>query len=338
MTRAYAETLTAAALGAMVFWFLSLPAASISGAMVGCAALIIAGRRAILHPALRDTGMLVGGITMGSAVTPEMIGAAHRYPGSLVMLVLSILATIWLTQHFLRHFGGLSRSTAFFASAPGALSTVLAVAAETRADLLQITIIQSFRLFVLVAILPTIVVATGGAGVAPPRTVADPLALIAMFGGGTAFAYGLAKLGMAAPWIFGGMVVSAALHGSGLVLGEAPHWLSEVGFALVGTYIGTRFATITKAMLGRSLLMSIGAFIVGLTVAMTTAFIVYKLMDIPFGQALVAFAPGGLEALVILGASLGLDPLYISLHHLLRFFSIALLMPLALPFLSCWKD
>jgi uncharacterized protein len=46
---------------------------------------------------------------------------------------------------------------------------------------------------------------------------------------------------------------------------------------------------------------------------------------------LVAFAPGGLEAMLVLGASLGLDPIYVGLHHLVRFFGIALLLPVAMP-------
>jgi membrane AbrB-like protein len=179
MTRADAETLAAAALGALVFVFLGLPAPAISGAMVGCAGLLALGRKTAMHPVLRDMGMLTGGITMGSAVTPEMIGAIYRYPASLIMLVASILATIGLTQLFLRRMGGLDRFTAFFASAPGALSSVLAVAAETRANLLQVTIIQSFRLFVLVAILPSIVVASCRCAPSPGRLNCLPCSVAA---------------------------------------------------------------------------------------------------------------------------------------------------------------
>jgi hypothetical protein len=35
--------------------------------------------------------------------------------------------------------------------------------------------------------------------------------------------------------------------------------------------------------------------------------------------------------MLVLGASLGMDPIYVGLHHLVRFFGIALALPLLLP-------
>jgi hypothetical protein len=44
-------------------------------------------------------------------------------------------------------------------------------------------------------------------------------------------------------------------------------------------------------------------------------------------DALVAFAPGGLEAMMVLALVLHLDPLYVGLHHLARFLGIGFLLP-----------
>ena len=60
---------------------------------------------------------------------------------------------------------------------------------------------------------------------------------------------------------------------------------------------------------------------------MIFAWLASVLIGVPFGQALVAYAPGGLEAMIILGAALDLDPIYVGLHHLVRFFGIGLLIP-----------
>jgi hypothetical protein len=43
---------------------------------------------------------------------------------------------------------------------------------------------------------------------------------------------------------------------------------------------------------------------------------------------MVAFAPGGLEAMTVLALALGLDPLYVGAHHLARFFAISFTLPL----------
>lgn len=328
------ETLAAASLGILVFNLIGLPAATLSGAMVGVAGLLALGRPARLADPLRDLGMLVGGVVMGSAVTPEMLAGLQRYPASLALFAASIAATMILTAAYLRRAGGWDRATAFFASAPGALSTVLSVAADTRADLLKVTIAQSVRLFLLVAALPSIVAAAGTPAAAAARGAAGWPSLAAMLAGGGALAFVLSRVGLAGPWIFGGMAVSAVLHATALVAGAPPDWLMELGFGIVGIFIGTRFAQITKATLFGSLALSLGAFVLGLASAGLFAYAASLTAGVSFGQALVAYAPGGLEAMIVLGAALGLDPIYVGLHHLVRFFGIALLIPFA----AGWAD
>jgi uncharacterized protein len=264
-------------------------------------------------------------------VTPEMLGGFQKYPLSIAVFVVSLAATIGLTQAFLHRAGGWDALTAFLASTPGALSTVLAVAAETKADMLKLTTVQSFRLFVLVAVLPSLVAATGGGGVAVARPDATLASLAAMCAAGLVVSLMMARVGMAAPWIFGGLMGSAVLHGTGAVIGDAPQWFMETSFALVGLYIGTRFSTITKAAFVGALTMSVGALLIGLAVAFAAAFLLHAVSGLELGMVLVAFAPGGLEAMLVLGASLGLDPIYVGLHHLVRFFGIALVLPVAVP-------
>jgi uncharacterized protein len=239
-----------------------------------------------------------------------------------------------VTQIFLRRYAGLDRFTAFFASAPGALSSVLAVASDTKADIVTVTMVQSFRLFMLVAVLPSFVSATGVSGVIPAsfQIGAGDLLIILVVGGVVALCLG--RLGMAAPWIFGGMVVSATAHGSGVVAGDVPGYVMQAGFGLVGMYIGTRFSFITKQVFFNTLVFSFWAFLLGLSVAVLGALLTTWLTGTPFGQALVAYAPGGLEAMIILGVALGLDPVYVGLHHLIRFFGIALLIPFAVGWLK----
>jgi uncharacterized protein len=325
--RADLETLLAAGLGVLLFNAISFPAATLSGAMLGVSLLLAAGREVRLHPWLRDLGMLLGGLAMGSSVTPEMLQGFQRYPASLVIFAVSIAATMILTQLYLRRVGGWDRATAFFAAAPGALTSVLAVAADTRADLLKVTMAQCVRLFMLVAFLPSLVSATSATGTALGQGPATVTALALLLAGGGLSGYGLQRLGMAAPWIFGGMVFSALLHATNVVQGNPPDWMLHLGFALVGVYIATRFAQITRKLLVATLAVSLGAFAVSIGVALAFAWVASLAVQVPFGQALVAFAPGGLEAMIILGVALGLDPIYVGLHHLVRFFGLGLLIP-----------
>ncbi len=325
--RAGSETLLAALAGIFVFNVAGLPAATLSGAMVGSAILLAAGRPIHLSGWIRDFGMLLGGLAMGSSVTPEMLNGLQRYPLSLVLFGLSVATMMIVIPIYLRRVAGWDRATAFFASAPGALTTVLAVAADTRADLLKVTMAQSLRLFMLVAVLPSVVAATGSAGAPLAHGIASGPALVLMIIGGGLIGYALMRLGMAAPWIFGGMVFSALLHGSALVVGDPPNWLLQIGFGIIGVFIGTRFSQITRKVLFSALAVSVVAFLIGLAISVIFALLASQLIGVPFGQALVAYAPGGLEAMIILGAALDLDPIFVGLHHLVRFFGIGLLIP-----------
>ena len=58
------------------------------------------------------------------------------------------------------------------------------------------------------------------------------------------------------------------------------------------------------------------------------------LAGVGLADALVAFAPGGLEGMMVLGLVLGLDPLYVGVHHLVRFLGIGLVLPVAVGFLG----
>ena len=328
------ETLCAAVAGMLLFTVIGLPAATLSGAMVGVAFLLLCGRPARLHHWLSNAGMLISGVSMGSSVTPEMLQGFSKYPVSLAIFAASIACTMLLMPIFLRRYAGLDRPTAFFASAPGALSSVLAVASETKADIVMVTMVQSFRLFMLVAVLPSFVVASGGTSVLPAVSNVGIKQLIAIVVGGSFAAICLGKLGMAAPWIFGGTVVSALAHGSGLIAGDVPYTVMQVGFGLVGVSIGVRFSFITKQVFFKTLTFSFLAFLLGFGLALLAAGLAVWMTGVSFGLALVAYAPGGLEAMIILSVALGLDPVYVGSHHLLRFFGIALLIPFAVGWLK----
>jgi hypothetical protein len=325
-----AATIAAGGFGAFVLHSLGFPAAVMSGGMLAVAALIALGIRPTLSAPTRDFCMLLCGASMGATVTPEMLKAIAAYPVSLFLFTVSIALTMVLSQVFLVRACRWDKLSAFFASAPGALSSVLAVAADTKADMVGISVVQGVRLFVLVAILPSVVSASGaGAGwIAPQAAMTPPvLALVLLLGFAVALLF--ERLNVPAAWIFAGMLCSAALHGGGTVEGAVPGALQIVAFLLVGIFVGTRFNGIDGQALARLFRVSIAAFGLGMLSAVLFSWLTARITGVAFGAALLAFAPGGLEAMIVLGAALGLDPLYVSVHHLYRFIGISLLVPVA---------
>jgi hypothetical protein len=64
------------------------------------------------------------------------------------------------------------------------------------------------------------------------------------------------------------------------------------------------------------------------------AYLATLAVDARFAEALVAFAPGGLEAMTMIAFALGLDRLFVGAHRLARFVVISA----ALPSLANWLE
>jgi hypothetical protein len=79
----------------------------------------------------------------------------------------------------------------------------------------------------------------------------------------------------------------------------------------------------------RLLLVSLGAFAVGMSIAVAISLFASSLLGLPLGQLLLAYAPGGLEAMTLLAYLLDLDPAFVAAHQLARYFGMVLLLPFA---------
>jgi uncharacterized membrane protein AbrB (regulator of aidB expression) len=81
-----------AALGGLVFHGLGVPAAWLSGSAIAATLWGLTGWAVPLPKALSDAAMLISGAAMGAAVSPAAIAAMGRYPGSLILLVIGVVA------------------------------------------------------------------------------------------------------------------------------------------------------------------------------------------------------------------------------------------------------
>jgi uncharacterized protein len=325
-------TLLIGGLGALVFVVLNLPTPFLSGPMVSLSISVLMGRPAVLDRRLCNAGLLIGGLTMGLGLTPEMLSGFVRYPISLAVLVAVVASTMMTSYWLFKRIGGWDNETAFFASVPGALSVVIATAADSKADQMRVVIVQSVRLFVLFALAPSILAFEGLKPVLNAAAEkAAPLWLVAITGGASVLcAIGFRRIRMAAPFLFAGLFVAGALKLGGQTDTTMPGWLAQVGFFLVGVFIGTRFNGITPANLRPLLGLAFVSVVLSFLLTMIAAVVAIRLIPgVSFSQAVVAYAPGALEGMIMLGAAMGLEPIFVGLHHLVRFLGISLLLPIA---------
>jgi len=322
-------TVLVGAFGGTVFYLLGLPAAWLSGAMVFVAVATLAGIRTAIPDPVRDALFFLVGISMGAGVSPDVAGRIAEWPVSMGLLAV-VVVLVTLAGYLVLHYGAhWSKETAYFGAIPGALSYVIALASDRGADLPRIASSQSLRLFVLVAILPFAVVSSngtqeGGGGALAHSTLMEialglPLCLLASLAA--------VRLKVPGGWMTGAFFTSAGLNASGVWTLVLPQYVVLPCFVMMGAMIGCRFAAMTFRQFVAVLGASLAAFSAAFLTSIAGALLVSALVDIPFGQALLAYAPGGLEVMTLLAFMLDLDPAFVAAHQIARFTAMVLLLP-----------
>ncbi len=326
-------TLLLGGVGAFAATRLGLPAPLIIGPAILVTIAGLIGLPAQIPSLLRDCVFVILGCVMGAGVTPQVLQAAYAWPLSLVLLVLCVAAIMAVTARLLQKMFGQDRLTAVLSSAPGHLSFVMGLGADSGGNMAAISIIQSIRLLSLTLIVPIFVTAFGHAlpqVAASASTVLAPVILLVLLTIAAAAGIGLRRVGMPAAYLMGGLLISSAAHISGLVEGTIPAWLSVPAYVAMGSLIGSRFAGVSLHDLGQYALAGLISTFATVAIAALGAWIASQATGLPLGQVLIAFAPGGVETMSALALLMHADPTYVAAHHVLRLFVLTALIPLFL--------
>jgi uncharacterized protein len=324
------RTIAIAALGGGLFALLGLPAPLIGGGMLAVAAATLNGVRVAIPIPLREAVFFILGVSIGSALSPESLAGIMVWPASLVILVLGVpLVTVGAA--LLLIWRGWPRNDALLATAPGALSTVLLVADAIGANVARIALVQTLRLAILVVLLPILIRLFGDTAQPATRGSAGTIdiAELALVGLAALAGIALARLvRLPAASLVGAMLGSGALYLSGVVATPIPDLVMVPGLVVISAYIGTRFAGMTMAGIRAGLVDGLYAFAAAFAISVALAGLVTLTLGLSFGETVLAFAPGGLEVMIVIALGLGLDAAYVALHQTIRFVVIAVGAPL----------
>ena len=328
-----AATLLVAFAGASLATELGVPASWLSGAMIAVTAASFGRLDTRLPAPLVEFSFLLIGTALGAGLTPELLRGVGAWPFSLAALFVAIVAITAGVRFYLVRVSRWDPETAFFSAVPGALAYVIAVAATTGADIRKVAVSQSIRIFLLIAVLPGVIVALeGGPAAAVAPLTAPWLQIILLVAVSSTVGFVFRRLRVPAGLLTGSFAGSSFLHGSGIVVGTLPQPAIILAFVLLGALVGSRFVGTSLGFLARVIVPSIGAFLVATIIATGFALAVAVVIDIPFDQAIVAFAPGGLDAMMSLALALHMDTAFVAAHQFARFAGIAF----GLPFFLRW--
>lgn len=325
-----AETLLIGTLGGGLFAWLGFPAGWLSGSMIAVAVAALARRPMQMPPPLARVVFVAVGISLGAAVTPETLRGVATWPFSVVMLAVAVICATFASAFYLNKLHRWDMLSALFGSMPGALSQVIAYANQNKSDLRGIAIVQTIRVVILTACLPMALAALGLVGPAPAnlqRFDAPLYELAILVVACSVIAALLQWLRFPGGLIFGAMLGSAVLHGTGWIHAVLPWWVVNAAMMALGAITGSRFANTGLRLLLQYLGAGLGSFAVAIAVMAVFAWSAISLMSFRIPDVVVSYAPGALDAMMILALALHLDPIFVGAHHVARFMLVSLALP-----------
>lgn len=327
--RAAAQTLAAGAAGGLLFIAAGIPGGPLSGAVIAVAILAGLSGSAVIPAPLRTLAIVAMGVAIGSAVGPGTFANLAQYPGSVALACLSVVIVTLVSAAIWRWMFGWPLALAVLSSVPGSSGYIVSLSMTMGADAARIAVVQMSRLIFLVTLLPFFVARDSGAAQAhAPAIVLDPLSslpglLAAGYAGGAA----LTRIGLSGGMMLGAITASGAMHYYGLAPGRSPAWFLDAGQILLGSWVGSRFAGFDWKLFRQICIGAVLTMAASMAIIAVCALLAGALFGVGFGTALIAYAPGGQDAMMVLAMALGADPIFVSVNHLSRYFFINLSLP-----------
>lgn len=319
-------------LGGWLFLQINFPLAWLLGAVCLTMAGAFAGLNLLVPTWLRNGMVLVLGLLVGSGFTPEILNQIQRWTVSISAVILYAIVATGVVYWIIRRLFGLKVMDALFASLPGGLANVVFIGAEMGADLRTLSLIHSVRIVLVCFTIPLWfrlvegIVTPPGAGIllAAPIGLTDVLLFIIA----GALGHWLAKkLKIPAHFLIGPMLLSAAMHLSGLTTAKPPGFLINAAQVVVGSSIGCRFVGVPFRRILAISGQGVTATVLMLAVSLGFAYGTHLLTDIPFAALVLAFAPGGLPEMTLVALALRMDVALVVTHHLARLLFVNIACP-----------
>ena len=326
-----AITLSAGTAGALLFYWLGAPAAFLTGSAIAVTIAVALRLPTDLPRGLREPMLAVLGVMMGSGVKPDTLGALAELPVAVVGLVIAIAGATAASYFVLRRLGGWDPLTALCGSIPGALQVTLATAVELGARIDRVVMSQALRLFILVAIIP-LVFGRSGDGGGQSRAFGSADASYTDIGLSLLLAFACLMVARRFKFASGPVViplcVSAILSGAGVLNVSIPEVLAAGTFIVIGASVAQRFDSMKGSDVWSTVWLSLVAFAAAFAVCISVAAAFSTMMGEPLGAVFLAYAPGGVDAMIALSFLLGFDVAFVAVLHILRLILLSIAGPI----------
>jgi len=336
--RRFALALVLGILGGALFYKLRLPLPWMLGAMTFCTIAALVRVPVAAPGVIRSPMSAIIGVMLGSGFSPAIIGQVPQWIVPLAGLVLFMTACGVSVVWYYRRVGGYDRVTAFFCGMPGGLVEMVIYGEERGGDARIIALVHSARILMVVMTLPFIIQFTQGIRLDRPVTgvsmfdaplVAEALLVVCGFAG--AFLGHVLRL--PAKTLLGCMIVSAAVHVTGLSDFKPPFEIVNAAQLVLGVAVGCRFAGTASHVVWRVLALSVGSTLILMAWMTAFALVVSQLSGFPAVTLLLAYSPGGLTEMALIAVALHAEVAFVAAFHIIRVFLTMIAAPMTFAWL-----
>ncbi|MFC5584192.1 AbrB family transcriptional regulator [Nitratireductor kimnyeongensis] len=337
----YPRTLLALCIGvagAVVFLWIEAPMPWMLGPLAGCLIASLLGVPLAAPTAFRSPMAAMIGVMLGSGYGPQLLDYVFNWWATIAGLLAFMLVAGMICVAYFRLVARYDFPTAYFAGMPGGVVEMVLLGENSGADLRRVALVHAGRIVFTVFSIPFIVQWVEGGQIV--RSAAASVSLLDMHAGSlfwllTTFSGGLMLgrlINLPARYLLGPLIVSVAVHMSGLSTFKPPWELVAVAQLVLGSVIGCRFAGSRTRDILQIFLVSLGSCFLMILLSCAFAFGVSHLTQYTLTELLLAYSPGGLAEMGVLALALQLDVALVSTHHVLRIFLVVIgaraLMPL----------
>ena len=324
--------------GLFVYWRLPLP--WLLGSM--CACTILALLKAPVLPPLRMRPLMIAvlAVMLGSRFAPDIVDRMGDWMLSMALLTLYIAIVAAVTVPYLRRVAGYDRVTAYFAAMPGGMNEMVIIGGEMGGDERKIALVHATRILLVVFMVPFWFQLMNGIQIGDRSSfgisfIEIPLIDHLLLGICIAVGWPIArKARIPAPHFFGPLILSAGLHLSGYTNSQPPSELVNLAQLVIGASVCARFVGTSSQEVVRAIGFGIVNTTILLGICGVFAYGLHQFTGIDIPSMVLAYAPGGMPEMSLIGLALGLDVAFIVAHHAMRAVLIFIGTPLAFRFLE----
>ncbi len=306
--------------GGSAFAAAHLPLPWLLGAMAATTLAALFGVRLRMPNLLRNIGLATLGVFLGSSYGPDSFARISEWIPTLVGMCLATAIAGFLSLTYLRRVGGHDLQTSFFAGMPGGMNEMVIVGQAMGADVRVVGLVHAVRVLVTVSVVAAVFRIVDG--YVPDRTLRDVAPFI-LSQQATLLVVGIvgATLGrvlrLPAPFFFGPILASLALHAGGME-GEPPALVRSAAQVVIGAALGSRFVGTTRREIAVTLRQGVVTTLIQLCVAFVAAVVLAGFLPFEVKTIFLAFAPAGIAEMTITAIALGYDATFVAVHHLAR--------------------